>query len=78
MNRCTAIALQVLGYECLVAMITTIRIENSIVFDVSFPVRAGLGAIGVMLVLTGALGSRRPECDDMKSTTVHTECRLHE
>jgi len=40
-------------------MITTIRIENMVVFDVPFPVRAVIGVIGLALVLVGALGLRR-------------------
>lgn len=59
MNRTIAIALQVLGYECLLAMVTTIRIENFVVFDISFPVRVVVGSVGLALVLMGKMGLRR-------------------
>ena len=69
MNHTLAIVLQVLGYECMLAMMTTIRIENVFVFDVPFPVRAVIGIIGMALVLVGAFGFRRSEKHESKPKT---------
>ena len=59
MPHTLAIVLQVLGYELLLAMITTVRIENTLVFDLPFPIRATLGLVGIVFVLTGAYAPRR-------------------
>ena len=69
MNRTIAIVLQVLGCECILAMITTIRIENMVVFDVPFLARAVIGIIGMALVIVGAFGLRRPKNHESKPET---------
>ena len=42
-------------------MITTIRIENMVVFDVPIPARGVIGIIGMALIIVGAFGLRRPK-----------------
>jgi Na+-translocating ferredoxin:NAD+ oxidoreductase RnfA subunit len=65
MNQTLAIVLQVFGYQLLLAMVTTIRIENVVVFDIPLSFRGIIGLCGIALVLTGAIGMRR---------STHREC----
>ena len=53
MTRILGIAIQIVGCVSFFAMITTICIENTAVFDPSFPVRALTGVTGIVLVLLG-------------------------
>jgi len=73
MNRTVTIVLQVLGFECVIAMITTVRIENLVVFDVPIPVRAVIGIIGMALVIVGAFGFRRTKIYEAKLETQHSK-----
>ena len=58
MTRVLGIAVQIVGCVSFFAMITTICIENTAVFDPSFPVRALAGVSGVALVLLGGYWAR--------------------
>lgn len=59
MNRMLTIVLQVFGYMCLLAMITTIQVGRMGVFEPPILVRLTIGFIGIVLVLIGAFGMGR-------------------
>lgn len=58
MSRTVSIVVQVLGCQALLAMITTIRIPDILVFDPPFAGRAVLGVLGLLLILAGSLSHR--------------------
>ena len=59
MSKTVSVVFQVLGYQFLIAMITTIRIPDILVFDPPFIGRAVLGVLGILLVLAGSLSYRK-------------------
>ena len=59
MNRTLGIVLQVLGFEMGLLMVTTLRINDMIVFDIPFVARVVLGIVGLILVVVGSLAPRR-------------------
>lgn len=59
MNRTLTIVLQVFGYLCLLAMSTTIQIEQIVKFEPPVLVRVTVGLIGISLLLIGAIWMQR-------------------
>jgi hypothetical protein len=54
MSKTISIVAQVLGYQFLIAMITTIRLKDVLVFDPPFVVRAVFGVFGMLMVFAGS------------------------
>ena len=59
MSKILSVILQVFGYQLLIAMITTIRIEDTLVFNSPFAGRAVLFVSGMALLLVGSILFRK-------------------
>lgn len=66
MSKTVSVVFQVLGYQLLIAMITTIRIQDTLVFDPPFVGRAVLGGLGMILLLAGSLSYRKHTATEKK------------
>ena len=66
MSKTVSVVFQVLGYQSLIAMITTIRIQDILVFDPPFVGRLVIGVLGILLVFAGSLSYRKHTATEKK------------
>lgn len=76
MSKAVSVFFQILGYQCLIAMITTIRIPDILVFDLPFVGRAVLGFLGFLLVLAGRIFYRKHRATEKVDSTVSVGSKL--